>query len=463
MAIEYVEIRNANREIIGLIDTANSVIWHSVYFGVGDFEIYVAATPENVALLKENNYVTRPNDIEVGIIESIQIIENAQDGRMIVAAGTFAKSLLSRRLIYRLAGTSNSVTVLRGNVETAVREVVKNNAINCTWNPRRNFPILALGAAVGLPAKIVDESGTAAEKQVSYQNLLEYSDNLLTEYGYGATITLDTATKKLLYNVYAGVDHSINNAGGTEAIIFSTEYDNITESEYSYDSANYKNVALIGGEGEGTERFYSVLYDEKSGLNRREEWVDAKSINKTLKATDLQELFPSGVFSGTQFKVNGTVYANLKIDEEKEYTLNSLQERFPSGVVSGTKFNVSGVTYANLIYGEETKYKATPIGYKAILDADEDEGNYILTNTVYSNLLKAQGMQDLAQLTIVENFTGSINDLYGNWHYNEDFMLGDIVTIQNNELGKYVNVRIVECTEVQDENGYKVDPTYESI
>ena len=43
MAIEYVEIRNTNAEVIGIIDAAQSIIWHSVYFGVGDFEIYTKA------------------------------------------------------------------------------------------------------------------------------------------------------------------------------------------------------------------------------------------------------------------------------------------------------------------------------------------------------------------------------------------------------------------------------------
>ena len=37
--ISYVEILNTERELIGIIDTAKSIIWHSVYFGVGDFEI----------------------------------------------------------------------------------------------------------------------------------------------------------------------------------------------------------------------------------------------------------------------------------------------------------------------------------------------------------------------------------------------------------------------------------------
>ena len=37
--IEYVEIRGSETEIVGILDVATAIIWHSVYFGVGDFEI----------------------------------------------------------------------------------------------------------------------------------------------------------------------------------------------------------------------------------------------------------------------------------------------------------------------------------------------------------------------------------------------------------------------------------------
>ena len=48
--IEFVEIRGHDTNIIGIIDTAQSVIWRSVYFGVGDFEIYAPATPDIINL-----------------------------------------------------------------------------------------------------------------------------------------------------------------------------------------------------------------------------------------------------------------------------------------------------------------------------------------------------------------------------------------------------------------------------
>ena len=279
--IDYVEIRNENTEVVGIIDVAKSIIWRSSYFGVGDFEIYAPAHGDALGLLRIGYYVTRPDNSEVGIIESIEIANDIRDGLMIAAKGRFAKSILDRRLIYNLSGATNTATILRGNVEAAVRGVVSSNAIACAFDTRRNIPRLELGTLAAIPKIIVDSDGKATEKQVSFGNLLEYTDSLLEEYGMAATVKLNAG--KLQYAVYQGADRSTGNTAGNTPIVFSQEYDNLTGSDYLYNAATEKNVALIGGEGEGIERFYSLLAGAKTGLSRREMWVDAQSISKTYK------------------------------------------------------------------------------------------------------------------------------------------------------------------------------------
>ena len=371
MSIDYVEIRDESTALLGIVDTAKSIIWHSVYFGVGDFEIYAQASQRAVALLQAGNLVTRPDDLEVGIIEKINIANDEHDGRMITATGRFAKSILERRLIYKLSGTVNTPTILRGNVETEVRRVVAENAIACPFDSRRNIPLLALGDVAGLPQIIVDENGNAAQKQVSYQNLLTYTDALLQEYGMGATVILDEEAGKLRYVIYAGLDRSWDNAADNDPIVFSKEFDNLTSSSYECDTATEKNVALIGGAGEGVERFYSLIAGAQTGLQRREMWVDAASLNRTYKDDN---------------------------DVEQTYS--------------------------------DSEYRA---------------------------MLNVAGMQQLNANKATETFDGVLDIQNSRWKYNRDFALGDIVTTQDDDLGKYVNVRLREVLEVQDENGYSIE------
>lgn len=375
MSIEYVEIRDANTDIIGIIDDAASIIWHSVYFGVGDFEIYTKLTPDSIALLRDNYYVTRPDRDDIGIVEKISTTYDQQKGVMIVASGRLAKSILDRRLIYNLSGNTNTATVLRGNVEAEVRKVVQNNAISCAFDSKRNIGILELGALANIEQRIVDDNGTAAQKQVSYENLLQYTDGVLEEYGLAARVVLDKERRKLQYIVYQGKDLSVDNTSGGIPVIFSQEFDNLSASTYLLDTTQEKNAALIGGEGEGLERFYSLLAGTEAGLQRREIWVDASSISKTYKA--------------------------------------------------------------------------------------DDETDQTYTDTEYTAMLVVQGKQTIASLVKVEAFDGTIDITNGNYVYGRDFTLGDIVTVQDNAIGKYANVRIREITEAQDENGYKIEAVYQ--
>jgi hypothetical protein len=371
--IEYVEIRDAGTKTIGIIDTAASIIWHSVYFGVGDFEIYAAATPEIIALLLTGQYVTRPDNREVGIIERIAIQDDEAGARMIVASGRFVKSILDRRLIYKLSGSTNTPTILRGNVENEVRTVVYNNAIACEFDSKRNIDILELGEVANIPLRIVDSNGNAAQKQVSYGNLLEYTDALLEEYGIAATCIL--RNNKFQYILYRGVDRSKDNTDGNAPIVFSEEFDNLISNNYTHDTQGVKNAALIGGEGEGVQRYYSMLETPVTGLQRREMWIDAGSISRTYK--------------------------------------------------------------------------------------DDSETEQTYTDAEYKIMLDAKGKQDLAPLVASETFDGVIDVTNGNYIFGRDFALGDVVTVQDKDIGKYINVRIREAIETQDTDGYSVEVIYQ--
>lgn len=371
MALEYLEIRSAEtRDIIGIVDGAQSIIWHSVYYGCGDFEIYIAATPKNINLLQVGNYATKPFDDEIAVIERVEYTNSVTDGKMIVATGRLGKSILDRRHIYQLNGHTNTPTILRGNVEAAVRTVVTNNIINCAFDTARNIDFLELGAINNYPEIIVDDNGQAAQKQVSFQNLLSYITSVLEEYGMSCKLIVDTDTFKVQFVVFKGIDRSADNTEGNAPVIFSIEYDNLSESNYLFDVSAWKNAALIGGEGEGLERFYSLIVGSETGLERRETFIDDSSISKS----------------------------------------------------------------------------------------EDDETTY--TDAEYNSILISDGLQKLAALEPLEDFQGTLNIRGGTWRLGVDYNLGDIVTVQDNELGFYINVRITEITETQDESGYNVDVTY---
>ena len=74
--------------------------------------------------------------------------------------------------------------------------------------------------------------------------------------------------------------------------------------------------------------------------------------------------------------------------------------------------------------------------------------------------MQSIGAQDLAGAQITQSFDGTINVNNGVYKYKENFNLGDLVTVQDNEIGLYINTRIIEVIETQDENGYNITANY---
>lgn len=313
--IDYVEIYELqlnelhNRLVLmGVIDDFNSVIWKNTYYGVGEFEIYVPASMEKLEILKKGNYVLTPDggDDEIGIIERVEITTDHEKGIMITATGRMAKSILDRRIIYTPIydegeGGNGYIwhcqpLILKGKVDSLSAAIVAANAANPT-NPYpqylkgdRSLPVLGWNprdAWSKYPETITieTEDGTEeAEKQVTYKNLLDYTDSLLEEYGLGAYLSLNRDEMLLHYKVRKGISRTRENHPEGEPIVFSQEMDNLISTDYVYDETSKKTTAIIGGEGDGTERKNAFAYEWISGMERREVFVDASSIT-----TDVEE------------------------------------------------------------------------------------------------------------------------------------------------------------------------------
>lgn len=376
--IEYLEIRDGStRKLVGVIDAAKSIIWECEYYGAGKFEIYAPLTDSSMELLQAGNFVTRPNDPQAGIIEAIGYTDSVQDGAMIIASGRMAKSVLDRRIVYNLTGNANAPTIISGNVATAVQTVVQNHAGSGAATAR-NMGII-LGSTGGITKTITTADGDSTRRQTSYGNLLEFTDSVLQEYQCGAYIGIN-ADLQLEYNCYEGKDRSSGNTAGNKPIIFSQDFDNLVSTEYAYDTTTEKNAALVGGEGEGMERFCVEISDSSlTPWERRETFIDASSQSR--QYTD---------DSGTEQTYTATEYAALLTSQGRaELSAQEITETF-SGEINT---NFSPYKYGqnkdywlgDIITIQDNKIKM----YAAvrIIKATEvqDENGYLLS-IEYSNI-----------------------------------------------------------------------------
>ena len=317
--ISYVEVRDKySRLPFAIIEPAEC--WFELaFYGVGEFQVYTRATKTALAALQVGNYISLPRKPFIWLIEGIEKKYEAGRGYMISATGRQAKVILGKRII-------NEQTQLPKDLTTAVLGLVRKHAGDQATEPRQ------IDGLAELTSVIIRQ---ITETQVSYSNLLDYTDELLKAYEVGAELTITDAAV-FRYNLYEGADRSGN-------IIFSQTFDNLLSSSYKRSTATFRSYALIGGQGEGTAR---ILHEYDSapnlrGIDRAEMFVDAKDVSSKYKDAD-----------GTEKELDLTTAAGLATYKawllergKAKAAEHTLVETFEGEIDTAASFYKFGVDY----------------------------------------------------------------------------------------------------------------------
>lgn len=270
-------IANKNFERIGMIENAQ-IIWSTRYYKSGDFEIYVSATQENLELITSGFYVIRDDKEKnnIGVIENYTVASKPEEGDMITVTGKLAGGyFLKTRVVAHQ-------TQLSGNVQQELRNLVYSNIINPT-DPNRKIDFIHFGELDGTIFETL-------EKQITGANLLEKVEEICAEKGVGFRMNLKN--NELFFEIYKGTDRSYNQIENLH-IVFSDEYDNLTDCQYVNQKSEIKNFAYVAGEGEGLDRKIVATYNtqtEPIGQDRFEIWVDQRNISSNNEEITVEEL-----------------------------------------------------------------------------------------------------------------------------------------------------------------------------
>ena len=81
-------------------DSFSSLLWDIECYQCGAFEVYIAANPQNIEIFQTGRIIGRDDDKEhFGIIESVKIDTDAENGDYLTVSGRFLMCLLERRII----------------------------------------------------------------------------------------------------------------------------------------------------------------------------------------------------------------------------------------------------------------------------------------------------------------------------------------------------------------------------
>lgn len=250
----YVLDKNLNE--VCVIDAYKSVIWITRYYTFGDFELYIPASEELGAFLQEDYYVTRNDDDTVMVIEKIEIKTDIEDGDFYIVTGSSLESILARRIIW------TQTNIYAANPVIGINTLITDNAISPS-NAARTIDKLEVASPISITGPL--------DCQFTGTNLSEAITSICKQFKIGFKIRI--VNKKFVCSCYQG--QTVN-------VIFSPEFDNLVSSDYIFDSSKYRNVALVAGEGEGTDRKTSAVYktaSEPEDLERREMFIDARDLS----------------------------------------------------------------------------------------------------------------------------------------------------------------------------------------
>lgn len=252
-------------EILDIVDVFQSVIWTVQYYSQGDFELIVPATKKNIDLMQKDRLLCRDKDItkdtfkNVMVIEDIKIESDWEEGDKLTVSGKSLKSIVGRRVVWKQ-------TNLTGNLEAGIRYVLNENVIDPEEESRK-IANVELDEVAGITDTI--------DAQLLGDNIAEWIESICSTHEIGWDMYV--RSKKYIFRLYKGTDRTYNQTE-VPAVVFSDEYDNLLESIYTYERGDYKNAALIGGEGEGVNQRTTTI-GEATGLQRYETYIDGSSVS----------------------------------------------------------------------------------------------------------------------------------------------------------------------------------------
>ena len=234
--------------LVDVVDTTSSIRWRRKYFEPGEVEIHLPATFENMQLLQEGRIIRRTDRREAAIIEGRKV-----RGFDLAITGRMLSSMLDRALVTELFTMTASADAL----------LCALAAEGC-----RVIPELAIRPATGI--------GTAISVQIPpwQKNALTLMEKIGKASGIGFRVLYDAGL--LRFETYAGVDRSVLQSA-VPHVIFSDEFGNLAEIEYTEDVKKYRNVAyVLGAEKDGQQEV--VVVDQSNGQPIREMYISGSSV-----------------------------------------------------------------------------------------------------------------------------------------------------------------------------------------
>lgn len=233
------EVYDAALTLLGILETYDAVIIDDRAFQPGSFSLESIADSTTVPLLRPGHIIWLEGQT-AGVIECVQAARSGA-GQTLSVRGCLLAGLLGRRILWGMYNLSGSPPQL-------MYDMVQDCAITPTRGDaaQRVLPNLVLDGAPPADARTVRKQSTGAALTSFLTELAQAN-----QVAYG--VRFDPAAPQMAFWARVGVDRTVGQSA-VDPVLLSTELDDVLSAEYAYEESGFRNVALVAGEGEGTER-----------------------------------------------------------------------------------------------------------------------------------------------------------------------------------------------------------------
>ncbi len=320
-----------NFGLLGMpIDDFTSLQWKRRWKEGGGFELHLSK--EYFATASAARYLYQNEDKETMAIVSAEYEEKRGE----VTLGGKPLNILFDDIVIP------KTEVIRGNLETEARRIVKKYAIDGT----QKIDKLCLGAARGYSETV--------DTQMTGISLYEALYTLLAEENLTWRLSYDYTQDALIFEIVKGKDRTQDQNENAWAV-FSTSRENILNMEYQRSEEDYKNYAFVAGEGEGQARTV-VEVDRSNGEKKKAIYIDARDLQKEQDESTAQyrqRLIARGVEKLTKYKKTESITGEAAAD-----ALPRLGLDYDMGDKCDFENPELGISFQSIVTGIDKVYEA---------------------------------------------------------------------------------------------------------
>ena len=263
-----IRIMTKQFELIDEIDQYSSLQITRSWNGIGQIELRINRYLKGADKLVKGAIIFPHNKLNKAYQIKHREIELDTNGKITenwIIRALPLKSWLGQRLTYPTLNEAQDS--IKSDAESVMLHYVMNNAIN-PLDPNRVIPNL-----------IVEENlhlGLLVDWQSRYKNLAEEISEISLLSQLGWNIDIDLTQMKCVFRVFEGRNLTVNQSI-LPPTIFSPEFNTLGQLTYTESELNFKNTAIVAGQGEGIERRV-VEVGSSAGFDRHELFVDARDV-----------------------------------------------------------------------------------------------------------------------------------------------------------------------------------------